>query len=334
MSQNTQEDTKEIFSVVQPGSVLQGSLPKPLSGKLTKSKKPATQGAYSDIYKGSLDLNGVEVAVCIKVLRRCNVETPCDNVTSVEDRFERRIKRETKIWAAATHPNVLTFFGYQIEEGSPMLISPWACGGNLSAYLKPNAVPKEKKLKMLQDANEGLAYLHRLQPPIAHGDLKPENILVLDDDLTTALCDFGTSRVVVDLGIHTGMTTSGTAVGTAAYQARELISGDSLPTPASDVYAMAGVILAMLSGKVPFYNKPVQSAVLLAISLGTTPNPQHHPELSAYDPLWSLLGQCWLPDPSQRPIVDRIINELQLAIQRTREPPPPYAGVVSEGHST
>ncbi|KIO15922.1 hypothetical protein M407DRAFT_34460 [Tulasnella calospora MUT 4182] len=172
-----------------------------------------------------------------------------------------------------------------MDEGSPMLISPWARNGNLAAYLKHNDVPKEKKLRMLQDANAGLAYLHSWEPPAAHGDLKPENILVLDDDITTALCDFGTSRVVVDLGIHTGMTTSGTAAGTAAYQARELISGESRPTPASNIYAMAGVILATLSGKVPFYNKSAQSAILLAISLGSICEAQHHPELPAYDPL-------------------------------------------------
>lgn len=96
----------------------------------------------------------------------------------------------------------------------------------------------------MEGASTGLAYLHGLEPSIAHGDLKPENILILDD-LTAALCDFGTSRVVVDLGIHTGMTTAGTAAGTAGYQARELIIGESLATPASDVYAMAGVILAV-----------------------------------------------------------------------------------------
>lgn len=90
MSQNTQEDSKGIPSVVQPGSVLHGSLPNALSEKLTRSKKPATQGAYSDIYKGSLEWNGAEIAVCIKVLRRCNLETPCvDPNITVEDRFER-----------------------------------------------------------------------------------------------------------------------------------------------------------------------------------------------------------------------------------------------------
>ncbi|KAG9044751.1 hypothetical protein FS837_007575 [Tulasnella sp. UAMH 9824] len=247
MSHSTQEYNEEIPSVVQPGSVWQGSLPQPLSGKLRKPKKPTTQGAYSDIYKGSMNLNGVEGAVCIKVLRRSNLDAPCDNpdVMSVEERFARRIARETKIWAAANHPNVLQFFGYHIEDGYPMLISPWASRGNLAAYLKLHVVPKETKLKMLQDANAGLAYLHSLEPPIAHGDLKPENILVLDDGLTTALCDFGQSRVVVDLGIHTGMTTSMSACGTACYQARELIISESLQTPASDIYAMAGVILAV-----------------------------------------------------------------------------------------
>lgn len=41
----------------------------------------------------------------------------------------------------------------------------------------------------------------------------------------------------------TGLTTGTGAVGTSGYQAPEIILGASRPTPQSDVYAMAGVIL-------------------------------------------------------------------------------------------
>lgn len=42
----------------------------------------------------------------------------------------------------------------------------------------------------------------------------------------------------------TGLTTGSVSVGTSGYQAKEIIAGHS-PTRSSDVYAMAGVILAV-----------------------------------------------------------------------------------------
>lgn len=51
----------------------------------------------------------------------------------------------------------------------------------------------------------------------------------------------GVSRIIVEG--HTGLTTSGSAAGSAGFQAKELIMGESLPTTMSDIYAMGGVIL-------------------------------------------------------------------------------------------
>ncbi|KAG8917669.1 hypothetical protein FRC01_002301 [Tulasnella sp. 417] len=286
-------------------------------------------GSYSDVYKGVLKINGRELDVCIKRIRKCGVgEGQCrePNLTP-DERFLRRIRRESVLWGAANHQNVLQFLGYQLEDDSPLLISPWANNGNMEAYWFHNPLQEERKLKMLQQlqgANAGLAYLHSLDPAIVHGDLKPQNILVLEDGLTTALCDFGTSRVMVEEGVQTGMTTAGAAAGTAGYQAQELISGDSLPTPRSDVYAMAGVILAVLSRKPPFHQKPTQAAVVIAISRKEMARPQDHLELPASDPLWDLLRRCWASEPLQRPLVEEINAELELAMQREREPPPAY----------
>lgn len=95
----------------------------------------------------------------------------------------------------------------------------------------------------MRDAARGLAHLHSLEPPIAHGDVKPENIIVMDT-FEAAFCDFGVSRVVVELDTRTGLTTSGANRGTAGYQSKEVI--EDLPlTTMCDVFAFGGVALAV-----------------------------------------------------------------------------------------
>lgn len=63
----------------------------------------------------------------------------------------QRIRRETVIWMAANHPNILQFIGYQICEGKPWLVSPWCQLGNLSRYIAEN--PKIKRVEKLKLAS-------------------------------------------------------------------------------------------------------------------------------------------------------------------------------------
>lgn len=90
---------------------------------------------------------------------------------------------------------------------------------------------------------QGAAYLHGLSPRIAHGDIKPSNVLIQSNS-TAALVDFGLARVIDFFDNSTGLTTSSSAseVGLAAYKAKELWSGTSLPTPKSDIYAVSSLI--------------------------------------------------------------------------------------------
>ncbi|KAG8928866.1 hypothetical protein FRC01_005260 [Tulasnella sp. 417] len=325
MSHSTQADIQDIPSIVQPQALSSEPLPDPLFGNLEISGKPIYQGTFSDVYKGIWKYDTKEIIVCIKVLRRCGVREPVPGLTE-DDRFERRIKREMLIWSAADHRNVVRFIGYQWIKDSPWLVSPWIEKRSLADYVRlTTGVSRAAKLKMLQDATTGLAYLHGLKPWIAHGDLKPENILILDD-CTAALCDFGTSRVMADLSGHTGFTTSGSAAGTAGYQAKELISGNTLPTTSSDIYAVGGVILWTMSGKEPFYHEKTKAKVFFAIILDQKCQPAHHPELGADDLLWELLNQCWESEPKSRPDAMQVVRELDAAI--LREPPPYSEGTI------
>jgi hypothetical protein len=96
--------------------------------------------------------------------------------------------------------------------------------------------------KLLFDAAEVLAYLHRRVPPVIHRDLKPGNVLKKKDG-SFAFVDFGAVRdkLRADGG--------STVVGTFGYMAPEQFQGRALP--ASDVYAIGATAITMLTGKEP-----------------------------------------------------------------------------------
>ncbi|KAG8909738.1 hypothetical protein FRC00_009537 [Tulasnella sp. 408] len=296
-------------SIIQPGIPIY-DLPTPLEGTLRKIKRIGG-GGYSDVYYGEwTGTNGEPVSVAMKCIRRVHLGADPEDQEN-QARFEKRIKREAIVWETAKHDNILEFCGFQIIDGDPIFVSPWCDNGNLRQFIKNHPeLNSVKKLEILRDAAQGLAHLHSLEPPIVHGDIKPDNVMVTND-IKGALCDFGISRVMTSLGMHTGLTTAGQGAGTAGYQAKELYEEDSRPTPMSDVYAFGGVILATMSGKAPFHKKvgKAAAAIVLAINRNQTANPSDHPKLPLSDPLWAFLKKCWDAKPDLRPSTNDIIAE-------------------------
>ncbi|KIO22948.1 hypothetical protein M407DRAFT_78666, partial [Tulasnella calospora MUT 4182] len=221
-----------------------------------------------------------------------------------------RIRRETVIWKTATHPNILQFIGYQVFEGRPWLISPWCQLGNLARYIASNPEIKDfEKLKLASTASRGLKHLHSLTPLIVHGDTKPENVIV-KDNLEACLCDFGVSRVFLGFGKSTGLTTTGISNGgSAGYQAREVLE-NGCSTTASDMYAFGGLVLAVRSGKRPFWKKTKECSKIVAVLHNETPTPEDHCNLPKTDSLWSLLERCWKVDPEARPSIKMVLQEV------------------------
>lgn len=70
--------------------------------------------------------------------------------------------------------------------------------------------------------------------------------MLINDRLEAVLSDFGLSRVLIGLGVHTGFTTSNATPGTIRYMAREILAeGGSKCSLQSDVYAFGGLMLAV-----------------------------------------------------------------------------------------
>ncbi|KIZ02988.1 serine/threonine protein kinase, partial [Monoraphidium neglectum] len=93
-----------------------------------------------------------------------------------------------------------------------------------------------------------LKYLGSLRPPVVHRDIKPENV-VLEGGAwggRVYLIDFGG----VQGASPTGDSLASTIVGTFGYLAPEQFRGAA--TPASDLYALGGTLLYLVSGQPPY----------------------------------------------------------------------------------
>lgn len=88
-------------------------------------------------------------------------------------------------------------------------------------------------------------------------------------------------------------------------------SDSSTVTGKSDVYSYGMLLWEMLTGQIPFDNfSPVQAAVGVAVH-GLRPT---IPE-GTFEPLKSLMEQCWSRDPLDRPEFSEVLEVLDNSTQ-------------------
>ncbi|KAG8916233.1 hypothetical protein FRC01_003284 [Tulasnella sp. 417] len=119
-------------SIIQAG-IKVSTLPPALSGALERAKYIGA-GRCGDVHQGSWTLPGKDpVLVAMKSIRSKGKGQTSNESTN--ELFVKIAQRETVIWKATEHPNILQFYGYWIIDAKPLLISPWCENGNLSSYL-------------------------------------------------------------------------------------------------------------------------------------------------------------------------------------------------------
>ncbi len=128
---------------------------------------------------------------------------------------------------------------------------------------------------------------------LIHRDIKPQNILIGRGD-HAYLADFG----LIKAPDEARLTGTGQFIGTIDYVAPEQIQAEPA-TPASDIYALSGVLYECLTGEVPF-PKPSEAATLHAHVMHPPPKvSERRPDLPPA--LDGVIAAGMAKDPWSRP---------------------------------
>ncbi|KAK9809971.1 hypothetical protein WJX72_002794 [[Myrmecia] bisecta] len=162
-------------------------------------------------------------------------------------------EREAKILESLTHPGIPAYLDY-FEEDSERdkgfyLVQELAQGRSLADMVREGWRADEAEVMRIGvEVLSILEYLGSRRPAVIHRDVKPEN-LVLEGGKAGGrvfLVDFGGVQAAAASG-SAGL--GSTIIGTYGYMAPEQFRGTA--KPASDLYALGGTLLFLLSGQPP-----------------------------------------------------------------------------------
>ena len=198
--------------------------------------RPIGRGGMGEIYLAEDRELGRKVA--IKVL---------DDRFAGNEQLRERFKREALAAARLSgHPHVVTIFDVGESQGRPFIVMEYLPGGTLGDRTRQGPVEPGEALSWLGQIAEALGAADELG--VVHRDVKPPNLL-FDARGELVVADFGIARVADDT--LTGMTATGTVLGTAGYLAPEQALGQPA-TSASDRYALGVIGYELLTGGRPF----------------------------------------------------------------------------------
>ena len=190
----------------------------------------------------------LERRVALKVLRGATGEDAA-----------KRLQREARAMARLSHPNVVTVHEVGTAHGRDYVAMELIDGESLAEWLRANEHPPHEIIQAFLAAGRGLAAAHAAG--IVHRDFKPHNVLRSHAG-RICVTDFGLAReanvteakVPSSSGDHSslsGLTISGSVLGTPAYMAPEQWDGGEV-TPATDQFGYCVALWEALAGERPY----------------------------------------------------------------------------------
>ncbi|MGI8459728.1 MAG: serine/threonine-protein kinase [Propionibacteriaceae bacterium] len=237
-------------------------------------------GAFATVWLGHDD--DLDVPVAIKVL--------AENWTQNAD-VRRRFVDEARVLRRIQDPRVVVVHDIgSLDDGRPYFVMNYADAGTVAELV---AAPADRSTALATAVEVGRAVQVLHDHDVLHRDVKPSNLLRhrrRDGTEQLMIADLGTAKALAE---SSGLTLS---AGTPAYMAPEQAHGQRALDVRADVYGIAAVAYALISGRPPFPDVSAVSDVAFR-------NPARHPdpvdtEGSALD---DVLRSALAFDPDERP---------------------------------
>ncbi len=188
------------------------------------------------------------------------------------DRFRREMKLSRKL----VHPNIVRIYEFGTWKGARFITMELLEGDDLENFMNKRGgpIPPSEALRLCIQACDGLGAAH--EAGVIHRDVKPQNLFVIENGTRLKVMDFGIAKVNNNAA---SISVTGVRVGTPRYMSPEQIQGDAKVTPASDLYALGGVMYELLTGTPVFQEEDLVPLLLSHMTKAPQPPTERNPSI-------------------------------------------------------
>lgn len=290
--------------------------------KLTQ--RVASSNAFVEIWIASYRLD----TVAAKVLKPSSNDP--EESTAIDPVVLGKFLMEAKMLSRLDHPRIVAFYGVAWRSECEVLsIMEFMPQLDLHVFLLTLRSPEwsSQKLQIAVDVADALAYIHAMEPVLAHCGLKSSNIL-LDARGRAKLCDFGVAKYCSSAVSEEPMINQQEnatmdrirhviAQGTNSLRwvAPEVILGNSEYSAAVDIYSFGVLLTEMDTHTQPYshvldkYGRPMNDLeIQRRVAAGKL-----RPTVSQFCPtaIRKIVDGCLSPDPNDRPTSDELLRFLR-----------------------
>ena len=198
------------------------------------------QGGQGTVYRArDTDLDRI---VAIKVIDQSVVDDP---------EYSDALRREARLAASLDHPNVVTVYDFQVEDGTAYIVMEYVPNALDRLLGTQRRLSSRRASEIAAQICLGLAHAH--ESGVVHRDIKPANILLTANG-DVKISDFGIARALASSTRSRGTS----AMGTPYYMAPEQWNEGNVDGRA-DIYSLGILLYEMLTGNVPFQASTIQA---------------------------------------------------------------------------
>ncbi len=243
-------------------------------------------------------------SVAIKTIRLREVDD-----AEQRDRLRERLFREARSAGVLSHPNIVTIYDMDEEDGTAYIAMQFVNGPTVEALLEDQeTLTPEQIFRILRQTALALDFAH--SKGIVHRDIKPANIMI-DEDGTVKIADFGIAKA----SASGNLTASGTILGTPNYMSPEQVQGTAI-TGRSDQFSLGVVAYEILTGERPFAGENLGTVVYRIVAEPAAEPAQINPALG--EEIGAALQKALQKNPKRRFLsCTEFVNSLIAACEAT-----------------